>query len=185
MNTNKTLLWITRTAVLIALLITLQWGLGALTAGNQFIVGSAVNFVLIIAVITSGFFSGFTVAIASPFMAFLVGVGPAKLLLIPFISIGNAVLVIVWFLLVKKTPKNINEYTKQIVALVAGAVLKFITLYFLIVKYAIPVLLKLPEGPAAVMSASFSWPQLVTASIGGVLAILVMPVMNKITKRAE
>jgi hypothetical protein len=91
----NTILWITRTAVLIALLIVFQWGLGALTGSNQIIVGSAVNLVLIIAATVSGLYSGIVVALISPFLAFVLGVGPQISALIPFIALGNLVLVLI------------------------------------------------------------------------------------------
>jgi len=182
MDTKKTLLWITRTAVLIALLITFQWGLSSLTGGNQFVVGSAVNLVLIVAAIASGLYSGITVAIISPFLAFVLGVGPAIFLLIPFIAVGNLVLVLVWYFLVKKIPVSIDNYVRMIIALIAGAVLKFLVLYLLIAKFAISVLLTLPAVKATALSATFSLPQLVTASIGGVIAILIMPIIKKAVK---
>lgn len=183
MNTKKNLLWITRTAVLIALLITFQWGLGSLTGGNQFVVGSAVNLVLIVAAIASGLYSGITVAVISPFIAYLIGVTPlASPVIIPFIALGNLVIVLVWYFLLKKLPAKINNTVKAIVALVFGAVLKFLTLYLTIGKIALPFLIELPAAKEAVIAAAFSTPQFITASIGGVLAILILPVIKKVVK---
>ena len=55
-------------------------------------------------------------------------------------------------------------------------------LFLLVTKVAIPSL-ALPEAAAATMSASFSWPQLVTAAIGGVIAVTIAPVIRKALKR--
>ena len=55
-------------------------------------------------------------------------------------------------------------------------------LFLLVTKVAIPSL-QLPEAAAATMSASFSWPQLVTAAIGGLIAVTISPVIRKALKR--
>ena len=47
-------------------------------------------------------------------------------------------------------------------------------LWLLIVKLVLPTL-GLAEKQVAAISASFSWPQLVTAAIGGVLAVTIAP----------
>ena len=85
---NKTY-WIAETAVMIALLVALQWATKPL---GQFVTGSCVNLVLGVSTLVGGVWCGAVVAIASPFCAFLVGVGPAKLLIVPFIAVGNVVL---------------------------------------------------------------------------------------------
>ena len=87
---NKTY-WIAETAVMIALLVALQWATKPL---GQFVTGSCVNLVLGVSTLVGGVWCGAVVAIASPFCAFLVGVGPAKLLIVAFIAVGNVVLVL-------------------------------------------------------------------------------------------
>ena len=176
MNRNSKIKWIAETAIFIALLITLQ----AVTKSmSQFVTGSAVNLVLITATLASGFASGLTVAAISPFFAFMLGIGPKFIALVPFVALGNIVLVLVWGMLCKKS----TEMKTMAAALVVGALLKFVALYGGIVKFAIPTLLALPEKQAAVMGANFSGPQLVTAAIGGFLAILIAPTLKKALKR--
>lgn len=182
MASKKNLLWITRTAVLTALLITLQWSLGSLTGKNQFVVGPAVNLVLIIAATICGLYSGITVALISPFMAFLLGIGTSFIGIIPFIALGNIVIVLVWYFVVNKLFLSMNSYTRMVLALIIGAILKFAVLYLSIVKFAIPLLLNLPAKIVDKLSLAFSWPQLVTALIGGVIAILIIPVIKKAVK---
>jgi len=171
---NRTVLWITRTAVFIALLIVAQ--LATASLGNTLITGSLVNLILIVAVMTSGLACGSTAAVISPVLARLIGIGPSWIL-IPFIMVGNFILVLIWHLIGnRKTAPRIVSY---IIALIIGAVAKFLFLYIGIVKIAVPFILKLPAKKAAVISASFSFPQLITASIGGVLAIIILPVLKK------
>jgi len=176
MNNKNRIRWIAETAVFIALLVTLQ----AVTKSmSQFITGSMVNLVLIASTLVSGFASGLTVAAISPFFAFMLGIGPKFIALVPFVALGNIVLVLVWGMICKKGLETKN----MISALVVGAVLKFAVLYGGIVRFAIPTLLALPEKQAAVMGANFSWPQLVTAALGGFLAMLITPTLRKALKR--
>ena len=180
MNYTKVITWITRTAVFIALLVVLQAATAPL--GNTIVTGSIVNLLLILAVMICGLSSGITVAAVSPVTAKLFGIGPLWSL-IPFIIIGNIVLVILWHFI-----GNINIKHKQIphiLALIAAAVAKFLVLYFGIVRIAVPILLGLPERQAAVLSGLFSIPQLITASIGGVVAVLALPSLTKAVKKSE
>ena len=171
---NKTF-WIAETAVMIALLVALQWATKAL---GQFVTGSCVNLVLGVSTLVGGVWCGAVVALVSPFCAFLVGVGPAKLAIVPFIAVGNLVLVVLLHLLAGRRPLSIRSY----LAVAAAAVCKFLVLLLLVTKVAIPSL-ALPEAAAATMSASFSWPQLITAAIGGVIAVSIAPVIRKALKR--
>ena len=69
------------------------------------------------------------------------------------------------------------ENVSYIIALVVGAVTKFCVLYIGIVRIAAPMLLGLPDGhPVTVL---FSFPQLATASLGGVVAIILIPALKK------
>ena len=63
-------------------------------------------------------------------------------------------------------------WLRDVLAVVLAAAVKLAVLFLLIVKILIP-LLALPDKQAAMMSAMFSWPQLVTALIGGVLGTAV------------
>ncbi len=168
---NKKVLWITETAVMTAVLIALQ----VITKPmGQVVTGSCVNLVLGVAAIAGGLWCGVTVAVLSPFFAFLLHIGPALLPIVPMIAIGNAVLVVVLYLLAGQKPLGAVSYA----AAVAAAAAKFVTLWLLIVKLVLP-MLGLPEQKMAVMSAMFTWPQLVTALIGGVVAVTVAPVIRK------
>jgi hypothetical protein len=176
---NKGALWITTTAVFIALLIGVQLATAPL---SQFVTGPLVNMILIVSVMTCGLSSGMTVAFLSPVFAKLLGIGPLWTI-IPFIMIGNIVLVLIWHT-VSRMSFN-NEYLARIVTLITAAVSKFLVLYFGIVKIMIPLFLNLPEKQAAVISNIFSIPQLFTAFIGGALAIGILPVIEKIRAKKE
>ena len=174
MTGHEKTLWITRTAVMIALLIVMQAATAPL--GSTLVTGSIVNLLLIVAVMIGGLASGLLVAALSPVIAKLMGIGPLWEL-IPFIAVGNMVLVLLWHIIGNRNLKN--KLAAPIIALVTAAVAKFAVLYLGIVVIAIPLLLNLPEKQAVVISSMFSYPQLITATIGGVLALTILPVLKK------
>ena len=174
MKSMEKTIWITRTGVFIALLVVVQ----AVTAslGNTIVTGTLVNALLVISVMTGGVMSGASVAVVSPIMAKLVGIGPLWSL-IPFIALGNITLVLVWHFLGNQAfgQKKAGKFAAPL----AAAAAKFLVLYLGIVRLAVPVLLKLPEPQATVISATFSLPQLLTGFLGGILALPVLAILKK------
>ena len=178
MKNREKILWITRTAVLIALLVALQWATSSL---GQFVTGSCVNAVLAVAALYGGLWCGAVVALVSPFCAFLVGVGPALIQIVPFIALGNLAFAIM--LHYTMGGKSLSVIT-QAVCLALSAVAKFVVLYVGVVHVFIPLMgggLKAPQ--IATFTTMFSWPQLVTALIGGTVALLILPVLKKALKK--
>lgn len=170
---NKTR-WITETAIMLALLVILQ---AATKSAGQLVTGSCVNAVLAGTVLLVGLSSGLTVALVSPFVAFLFGIGPQLLPIVPAIALGNAVYVLVLNWLAGK-----KAALRQAMALVCAAAVKFLTLYLVVVKLLCSVLpLKQPQ--IEIFSTMFAWPQLVTALIGGAVALLIAPVIRKALHR--
>ena len=171
---NKGALWITTTAIFVALLIGAQV---ATRPFGQFVTGSLVNLILIVAVMTSGLASGIVVAILSQIFAQLFGIGPPFPLIMPFIIAGNATLVLIWHVMGKI--KTANKHVMRIAATILAAVGKFIVLYFGVVHVVVPFLIDAPPQVAERISYMFSYPQLITALIGGVIALAVLPVLEK------
>ena len=172
---HKKVLWITRTAVLIAITVVLQ----ALTLplGNQYKTGSIVNMMLILSVMTCGLSTGLTVSIVTPVLPTLLGFGPLWPI-VPFIALANMVLVTCWhFIGNLRIPIDNAAY---ILALLAGAPAKFAVLYLGVVQIAAPLILGLPEGN--IITVLFSFPQLITASAGGACAIILLPALKKAIK---
>ena len=180
---NKKIRFITETAIMLALLVTLQ----ALTKPmGQLVTGSCVNAVLAISALVGGLASGITVALISPVLAFLLGIAQ-QVLTVPAIMVGNTVYVVLLSLLADKDGKNI---VKQVIAWFAAAAAKFAALYAIVVLLICGVLsesllaagiMKAPMLKA--LPATFSWPQLITALIGGAVALLIVPVLRKALKR--
>lgn len=178
---RKRILWITRTGILAALLVALQW----LTAGTQafagqYITGSCVNCVLVVSALFGGLWSGVTVAVLSPFCAFLLGIGPKLLQIVPCIALGNTVFVLcLYFFLGRKQ----LAFWQQVCGLIISAAAKFAVLYTSVVLVLIPVMGdSLAPKQAQTFTAMFSWPQLVTAFLGGLAALLLLPVLRKAIK---
>ena len=186
---NKKIRWITETAVMLALLICLQW-VGSFIPEQmtkQLITGTCVNAVLAITVLFVGMSSGITVAVISPVCAFLFGIAPNFITVAP-IMVGNVCFVVLLKLLVGKTFKPV---WRQPLALAAAAVVKFGVLYILVVKVICGVasgaLLGKKLGDIVVLAppmlkmlpTMFAWPQLITALAGGTVALLITPVLRK------
>ena len=180
---SKKIRWITETAVMLALLVCLQ----AVTKPmGQLVTGSCVNAVLAISALVGGLSCGLVVALCSPVLAFLLGIAP-QILTVPAIMVGNAVFVILLAALADKSGKKIS---KQVAAWIAAAAAKFAALYAIVVLLICGVLsesllaagvMKAPMLKA--LPATFSWPQLVTALIGGAVALLITPVLRKALRK--
>ena len=182
-TTHDRILWVTRTAVLVALLVVLQYVTAGTSAfAGQYITGSCVNAVLAIAVLAAGLWSGVTVAIISPFCAKLFGIGPALVQIIPAISVGNLVFVLILYLLVSR--KEASPLWQRFLGLVVAAALKFATLYVLVNKVIVPMLASgLKPKQIAMFGVMFSYPQMITALIGGTIALLIAPTIVKAIRK--
>ena len=171
---SKKTLFITRTAAMLALLIVLQ---AATKNLGQFVTGSCVNAVLAAATLLGGFASGLIVAVVSPFLAFLLGIGPKRIEVVPAIAIGNLALVLILWAI--KGDGALNRVIKWI----AASVGKFLVLYLLVIQLLCRVM-TLPEKMTATFSTMFSWPQLVTALIGSGIMLLILPILQKAIRKA-
>ena len=176
---NRKIRWITETAVMLALLIVLQ----ALTKSmGQLVTGSFVNAVLAITVLVAGLGSGVTIALISPVLAYLLGIAP-QILTVPAIMIGNSIYVILLYYIAEKDSKQI---VRQVIGWLAAAAAKFAALYAVVVWVICGLLAKnllasgmLKEPMLQALPATFSWPQLITALIGGGVALLIVPALRK------
>jgi hypothetical protein len=173
--------WIAKTAMFIALLVALQavTSMSIPPPAKQFVTGSCVNFILIMSAVIGGIASGACVAVISPIMAYFVGIAPNQGL-IPFIILGNIAIVLVWWFFSNLKMKN--EIVPFIIALAVGAIAKFGVLYLSVNYIAIPLVLKSPAEQAKVISAQFGFAQLITAVIGGIVAVAAIPLIKKALK---
>lgn len=180
---------ITYTAMLLALLICLQW-LGAQIVEptlKQLITGSFVNCVLAVAALFVGLPGAVAIALVSPVMAFLLQIAPNFITVAPIMAANVCFVVLIRLVAGNKT----QWHWRKPAAVAGAAVAKFGVLYLLVVKLVCqvlaPDLMGKKIGDTVVMApmmlkklpAMFSWMQLVTALIGGALAMLILPALEK------
>ena len=140
--------WISRTALLLAIALVFQMG-----GFPQLVTGPLVNTVLYVAAMIVGWQGGILIGIFTPVIVFLRGILPPPLTpLIPFIALGNALLVFLFFRL-----KNKN----RIIGIIVASMVKY-----LLLANAVKFLVQVPPSIANMMS----FPQLVNALIGGIIA---------------
>ena len=188
---RKKVLWITQTALLLALLICLQWLGSQIPApmAKQLVTGTCVNGVLAITILMVGYSAGITLALISPVMAFLLAIAPNIVTVLP-IMVGNVCFVVLLKLICRK-----NVSWSSPAAVVCAAAVKATVLYLLVVelicKTLAPALMGKKVGQAVVLApkmlkmlpAMFSWPQIVTALAGGALALLILPALKKALRK--
>lgn len=177
---KKKIRFITETAVMLALLVSLQ----ALTKPvGQLVTGSCVNAVLAVTALVAGVYSGITVALISPVLAYLLGIAP-QILTVPAIMVGNTVFVLVLYFVSGK------KLVSQIAAWLAAAAAKFAALYAIVVWLICGVFsekllssgaLKAPMLKA--LPVSFGITQLFTALIGGAVALFIVPALRKALRK--
>ncbi len=186
MKNNTPLQFLVRTALLLAIAVLFQnlrlligTGLAA-----TIVIGSLVNLTLFVAAGTVGWYGGTAVGLLTPVVAFLQG-HLALPVLIPFVAAGNIVLVVAFALV----ERGANTQGRLWTGVAVASVLKTIALYGLIVLLFVGVMLPgmgLPAEKAKAMTAalslSFSWPQLVTALLGGAVAVPVLRALRQALK---
>ncbi len=158
--------FITRTAMLLALTLAIQM----MGLPQQF-TGPAINAMLVISAVFVGPLGGTAIGFLTPWIAFLVGILPAPLApAIPFIMLGNASLVILFYFIRKALKESLPG---EVIGIIFGAIVKFLILT-LVVRYIIEV-----PPPIALM---LQVPQLVTALTGGGFALVIVHALKKILK---
>jgi hypothetical protein len=160
----KGMRFISRTALLLALTVTFQLLRPTFLSplGSNFVTGSLVNASLATASVMVGAWGGIIISILAPVIAFMQQ--HIKFVwLVPIVAGGNAVLVLLYGWWYRK-----NKW----VGIALSSVVKFLVL-FLMVKMAVSTLV-VPAPAAKLLTLMFSWPQLVTAVIGGILALPVL-----------
>jgi hypothetical protein len=164
-NTAK-IKWITRTAILLSLLLAFQM-LGL----PQPVTGPVINFILLFAIVLNGFYSSLIIGSVSPVIAFARGILPAPLgPMIPFIILANLVYITIFALARSKTDKPMFS----LIFVIVGSLLKY-----LVLSSAVSFFVSVPPPIAQAMS----FPQLITALLGGLILLLIEPLWKKTIKR--
>ena len=135
---------------------------------QQLITGPVVNATLFISTVILGTQMGMLVGLIPSVIALSIGTLPAVLTpMIPYIMISNVILILTFNYFRKK-----NFW----LAVVSASFLKFI---FLFATSTIVINLLLKKELAESVSAMMSYPQLLTALAGGILAALFLNLYNK------
>ena len=179
-KTNK----ITTTALLVALAICFQSlryiSPAILTQlAGVLLIGSLVNLVIFVAVARVGAGGAVLVSVVTPLVAVLEG-HLAHIYLAPAVAIGNTIIVAVWWLLHNKL-----RIKRDSVSIICCSTCKFLFLW-----WAVPFTFKTflysswnGKAPATkvleTLTQNMSWPQLITALIGGFLAIIILRALPK------
>ncbi len=162
--------FLTRTALLLAVTVVFQMLRPLIPlqgVGSTLVIGSLVNTSLATSAVVVGLWGGIIISIVAPIIAFLQQ-HIAFVWMIPIVAAGNVVLVILYGLFYKK-----NKW----MAIGLSSLIKAVALY-LLVKAAINIVM-VPEQAAKTLSLMFSWPQFLTAVVGGVLASFVLKILSK------
>jgi hypothetical protein len=168
MRNNSDALVIKRDAVLTLVLLIGVAIAAPVIFSQQLITGTIVNATIIVGVCLLGAKNALIIGLLPSSVALATGIlSPALAPMIPFIIVGNTILVLAFDYL-----KNINYW----VGVVAGAVLKFAFLYGM---SSVVIGLITSEQIAAKAAAQMSWPQLVTALCGGILAFGVVKLLRR------
>ncbi len=164
MNVKTQALTETAIATTVAVIVP---ALLAHTPQNQFIVGPIVNAVLFWVALRVGIANAIFIAVVPSMIALLRGMLPPQAVLaIPYIIAGNIAMIMTFSLVVNQFKKSVFLYF----GVIAGALVKTAVI-FLPVLY----ILKL----TGVVAFMMSWPQLVTAIIGGLVVVRVQKYFQK------
>ena len=135
---------------------------------SQIITGSIVNAVLFISVIVLGLKFAIIISVIPSIIALFTGIlSPILMPLIPYIILSNVILVYSFYLL-----KDKNYWLSVIVS----SFLKFLFL-FTISNFMIKFIIK--EDIIKNIAVIMSYPQLITALMGGFIAYIILKIINK------
>lgn len=152
------------TGVFIAMTVAIQ-----MLGFPQLVTGPAVNSMLLLSAHYIGAIGGVLVGVVTPWVAFLRGILPPPLApMIPFIVLGNAVYVLS-FSFCRRRLKNSTVGSWG--GIVVGSLAKFVLL-----SGAVRFLVTVPAPAAQAMQL----PQLITALLGGLLAVLLAKMLKKL-----
>lgn len=137
--------------------------------GHQFITGPVVNATLFIATVLLGTQAGIMVGLVPSVIALSIGLLPGPLApMVPYIMIGNAILVLAFGLLKSRS---------YWLAVGVASLLKFL---FLFATSSVVIGLLVQEELASSVASMLSYPQLLTAVAGGVLASVYLGVKKRV-----
>lgn len=203
---RSNLLVITQTGLAIALIVLAQlagklFPAGAIIFGplsfNQLLTGSLVNMVFVVLVLRSGLVPAIAAGIISSIMALILHIGPIFPQLVPIIALSNVLLVCIIALVKMLFDKRLGENTQTnastsrwhalsylFVTILIAAFAKFMFLKFFM-PIAFDLIKELAVPQRNILSMMFSWPQLITALIGGLFGIVIFSILKVDSKNTN
>lgn len=170
---NKGIQKLVRGGLLLAIAVVIIFAGKNIPQINQLLIGSGVNAVLILAAYVCGTYYGIGVGLLTPLVALLVGqLNPAFAPFVPFIMIGNALYVLLFNLLKGKV--KLGKYA----GVILGSLLKFLFLYVSASKLVTLFSLNIPKPAISKLAVAMGIPQLITALIGGIIAIAIIEILK-------
>ena len=162
----KTTQNLTRTAVLLALTLAFQAlrfiPFIAAMRYNTYLIGTLVNLALIIAVLSAPLSTSIFISIVTPIVAFIQGHLKFPVM-IPVVALGNVIYCVLFYLGAKRSKS---------VGIIIGSVFKWVFLY-MAASFVFKEFVTVPPAMLQTLIATFNIPQIVTALLGGVLAVYV------------
>lgn len=180
-NSNyKRILWVAQSALLLALLVVVQLISKVIPPSvpliSQLVTGSLVNLILVVGAGSVGFSGTAVASVLSPVLAFAFGQMTFPQM-VPVVALGNLVIVAITWAFFKK-----NNGAANVLGIVVGAIAKCVFLWIATAALVVPLFYS-GTKIASKLALLFSWPQGVTALIGGFLALLVLPAIRSAQKR--
>ena len=184
---QKAISWVAESALLLALLVVVQLLTFAVPKSvpliGQLFTGSLVNLVLIVGVGSVGFSGTAVAAVASPLFAYAFGQMPFPQMIL-IVALGNLVIVAVLGAFFRRSDSGkAPSPAWNAAGVIVGAAAKTAFLWIATVWLMIPVFFGRNSAVASKLALMFSWPQAVTAVIGGALALLILPTIRAYRSR--
>ena len=167
---------LTLTALLLALSVASQF----LKNTSVYLTGPVINCILILAAVFCGLWSAVALSLITPLTSWLITLSPlmsAIPLIVPCIMAGNVILAVSIWVGIRKSCRTRN----LLFGALLGAVLKAAFMGGTISLLLLPLLgpaVGLPAPALAAARVTFSLTQLITALLGGALAVLIVPTLR-------
>jgi hypothetical protein len=165
---------VVRTALLLTLMIVLQ-SLRLLVPIppfiSMFVIGSAINACLLVALEITGRKAALGMAFLAPIVAFFQQALPSPIFILP-VAVTNMAYILIYHMVISRS---------RWLAITLASISRMLTLYFSS-AWAFSIV-NLPEKQASLLKALMSWPQLITGIAGAILCTLLLKRLSGTIKK--
>lgn len=170
---NSNLKNLIRAALFLAIAIIFQFLGKSYPEISQLFVGSVVNATLLLTVSICGLSFGLAVGALTPILAWTLGQLPAPFgPFIPFIILGNWILILIFFYFYKL------NLAFNVLGIILSAMFKFLFLFISAKKIVVMLHIITNTKIASKLSIAMGFLQLITALIGGIMAIVLLQLLK-------